>query len=136
MPRTATANTTPPQQLEINRVAGVDVRPRGTVSFSVVRVRSGGKQIEVEASVLPKVTADLPTLPVSPVTKWKHLSDPEFADLDYGSPAWVDILLGGKVFSKAVLHGRWFCPSGAPSAFKTCFSWVLNGEVKGKGRQI
>ena len=120
---------------KINGVAGTDVRPRGTVSFKVAGVRSGGRQIEVEASVLPKVTADLPMLPVSLVTKWKHLSDLEFADLDYGTLAWVDILLGGKVFSKAVLHGRWFGPSGALSAFKTCFSWVLNGEVRSKGRQ-
>ena len=55
----------------INGVAGIDVRPRGTVSFKVAGVQSGGKQIEIEASVLPKVTVDLPTLPVSPVTRWK-----------------------------------------------------------------
>ena len=88
----------------------------------------------MEASVLPKVTVDLPTVPVSLVTKWKHLSDLEFRDPDYETWAQVDILLGGKVFRKAVLHGRWFGPTGAPSALKTCFSWVLNGEVKGKGR--
>ena len=44
-------------------------------------------------------------------------------------------LAWGKVFSKAVLHGRRFGPKGAPSAFKTCFGWVLNGEVKGEGQQ-
>ena len=59
----------------------------------------------------------------------------ELADLDYGIPAGVDILLEGKVFSKAVLHGRRFSPTRAPSAFKTCFSWVSNEEVKGKGQQ-
>ena len=65
----------------------------------------GGKQIEVEASILPKVTDDLPMVSVSLVTWWKHLSDLELADPDFGIPAGVDILLGGKVFSKAVLHG-------------------------------
>ena len=86
----------------------------------------------MEASVLPKVTADLPTILVSPVTQYKHLSGLELADLDYGTRAQVDILLGGKVFSKAVLHS-WRCsPTGTPSASKTCFGWVLNGETKGQ----
>ena len=78
----------------------------------------------MEASVLPKVTDELPKVPVSPVTRWKHLSDLELADPDYGVPAGVDILLGGKVFSKPVLHGRRYSPAGASSAFKTCFGWV------------
>ena len=87
-----------PSNFTINGVAGYNIRPRGTVSFKVAGVQGGGKQIEVEASVLPKVTADLPTIPVSPVTQWKHLSGLELADPDYGTPARVDILLGGKVF--------------------------------------
>ena len=89
----------------------------------------------MEASVLPKVTDNLPTMPVSPVTQRKHVSDLELADPDSGVPAGVDILLGGKVFSKAVLHRRRYSLSGALSAFKTCFSWVLNGEVNDETRQ-
>ena len=116
----------------INGVASIDVCPKGTVSFKVAGVQIGGKQIEVEASVLPKVTFDLPTLPAWPVTWWKHLSDLEFADPDHRTPAQVDILLVGEVFSKAVLQSWQFGPTRAPSAFKTCFRWVLNGEVKGK----
>ena len=67
------------------------------------------------------VTDDLPTVPVSPVTWWKHLSDMELADPNYGIPAGVDILLGGNIFCKAVLNGRWFSPTRAPSVFKMCF---------------
>ena len=119
----------------IKGVGGVNVRSKGAVKFKVAGVRGSGKQIEVDASILPQVTADLPTIPVCPVTRWKHLSDLELADPGYGVPAQVDILLGGKVFSKAVLHGRRFGPSGAPSAFKTCFGWVLNGEAKGETKQ-
>ena len=83
----------------------------GIVTFIVAGERGGGKRIEVEASVFPKVTADLPTIPVSPVTQLKHLLGLELVDSDYGPPAWVDILLVGNVFSKAVLHGRQFGPS-------------------------
>ena len=89
----------------------------------------------MKASVLPKVTAHLPTSPMSSVTKWKHLSGLEFADPTYRTPACVDILLGGKVFSKAVIHGWRFGPIGARTAFKTFFGRVLNDEVKGKGQQ-
>ena len=42
----------------------------------------------------------VPTVPVSPVTQWKYLSDLELADTDYGIPAGVDFLLGGKVLKK------------------------------------
>ena len=120
----------------INGVAGIDVQPKGTVRFKDAGVGEAcrGRPIDVEASVLPQVTANLPTLPVSPVTRWRHLSDLEFADPEYGTPAKVDILLGGNAFSRAVLHGRRFGPSGAPSAFKTIFGWVLNGEVNSKKR--
>ena len=72
--------------------------------FKVAGVRGGGKQIKVEAFVLPKVTANLPTVPVFLVTSWKHLLELEFAYPDYRIPAGIDILLGGKVFSKAVLY--------------------------------
>ena len=118
--------------VQITGVAGIDIRPKGTAKFKVAGVKGDGKQIKVEASVLPKVTADLPTIPVSPVTWWKHLLDLELAHLDYGVPAQVDLILGGKVFSKAVLHGQRFGPTGAPSAFKMCFGWVLNGQGKGE----
>ena len=47
----------------INCVAGLNVHPRGTVSFKVAGVRGGGKQIEVEASVLPKVRPIYPPFP-------------------------------------------------------------------------
>ena len=41
-----------------------------------------GKQIEVKASIIPKVTDDLPTVPVSPVTQCMHLSSLKLADPD------------------------------------------------------
>ena len=121
----------------IGRVAGIDVQPRGTVTFKVAGIRETckGNPIEKEASVLPQVTADLPMFFVPPVTKWKHLSKLEFTDPDYGSPARVDILLGVKVFSKELVHGRQFGPSGSPLEFKTQYGWVLNGEVGERSRK-
>ena len=68
---------------------------RGIVNFKVAGVQGRERQIKVEASVLANVTADLPTIPVAPVTQLKHLSGLELADPDYEIPARVDILLGG-----------------------------------------
>ena len=95
----------------------------------------GGSRWEMEASVLPKDTDDLPTVPVFPVTLWKHLLDLELADPDYKIPVGVYILLAGKVFNKEIFHGLKFGPTGAPSAYKTCFGWVLNSEANVDSRQ-
>ena len=42
-----------------------------------------------------------------------------------GTTGSVDLLLGADIFNRTMLHGRQFDPSGSPSAFRTCFSWVL-----------
>ena len=80
------------------------------MNFTIAGVRNGGKQIELETSFIPKVTANLPTIPVASVLNWKHPSGLELTDPDYGTTARVDILLGGKVFSKEVLHGGGLVP--------------------------
>ena len=103
---------------KINGVAGFKVRPRGTISFKVAEVRGGGNQIKVEASIFPKVTNDLPTVPASLPSWWKHQSILELVDPNFGIPAGVDILLRGKVFSKAVLRGHQFSSTGSTVSFQ------------------
>ena len=107
----------------INGVEGIHVHPRHIVNFKVGGSRSRQKPPSFPPTYLPLV---------SPVTKWKHLSGLEFRDPDYKTPlGGVDILLGGKVFCKAVFPGQQHGPTQVLSAFKVCFGWVLNGEVKG-----
>ena len=62
-----------------------------------------GKTLVVEAVVLPKV----------PIC----------------TPGSVDLLLGADIFSCTMLQGWGFGLSGSPSAFKTCFSWMLVGAT-------
>ena len=63
--------------------------------------------------------------------------DLELADLDFGTPCSIDILLGAEIFSRTVLYGQQFGPLGTPSAFKTTFGWVLAGTINGiKSKQI
>ena len=93
---------------KINGFAGIECASKGIAIFKVAGVQGRERLIKVETSVLPKVTADLPRIPVAPVTRWKHLLDLKFAAPDYGTPARVDILLGGKVNS-----GQFFTAGGS-----------------------
>ena len=87
------------------------------------------RDLKVKAIVLPKITAHSPTTEVPTDPTWRHLSGLHLADPKFGIPARIDILLGTDVFGRAVLHGRRVGPIGSPSAFQTCFGWVLFGTV-------
>ena len=102
---------------------------RGVTNFSIARPDDKGKIVPVEALILSKITSNLPLHPVSLDSKWKHLDGLQLADPEFGTPGNVDLLLGADTFSRVVLHGRRFGPSGSPSAFKTRFGWVLAGAV-------
>ena len=105
------------------------IRPKGLVDIKVTDIHQAGKVHSVQALVLPKITTSTPAHPVSGLRSWKHLTGIPLADPDYGTPGSIDILLGVDVFSRVVLHGRRFGPTGSPSAFKTQFGWVLTGAV-------
>ena len=106
------------------------VRSKGLVNVQITDTSQAGKVHPIEALVLPKITSNTPAYPVSIPRKWKHLTGLSLADPEYGTPGAVDLLLGADVFSRVVLHGRRFGPSGSPSAFKTQFGWVLAGSAR------
>ena len=103
--------------------------PRGIVHFGVTQVNGKGKSLNVDAIVLPKITSNVPTQPVTLDPKWNHLLRIQLADPEFGKPGSIDVLLGADIFSLALLHGRRFGPPGTPSAIKTIFGWVLTGAV-------
>ena len=105
------------------------IRSKGLVNVQITDTSQTGRVHHIEALVLPKITSNTPAYPVSIQRKWKHLTGLSLADPEYGTPGAVDLLLGADVFSRVVLHGRRFGPSGSPSAFKTQFGWVLAGSV-------
>ena len=80
------------------------------VNFKITSLGSKGKTPDVEALVLPKITSVLPSHRIPFSRKWKHLRNLLLADLDFGTPGTIDLLLGADVFSPAVLHGRRFGP--------------------------
>ena len=59
----------------------------------------------VEALVLPKVTTNVLSTSVPFDNNWKHLSNLQVADHDFGTPRNIDLILGANVFNHAVLYG-------------------------------
>ena len=66
----------------------------------------------VEATVLPKVTTKLPTLPVPFSAKWKHLQGLQLANQQFGVQNNADIVLGADVLGCMILHGQRRGPLG------------------------
>ena len=101
-------------------------------SFTISAVRSCSRKLEITAIVVPKVTCDLPVHPVPFDLKWKHLFDLSLADLMFGQPGRIGILLGVDVFADVLCQGRRTGPTGSPVAFETDFGWVLSGRAEPK----
>ena len=101
-----------------------------SVNFTVEPVRCGGKMHKIDVLVVQKVTSNIPSCSVAFNKDWKHLSNLALADPGFGIPSSVNTLLGADVFSRAVLHGQQFGPSGSLLAIKTTFGWVLAGSVR------
>ena len=71
----------------------------------------------VRVLVLTKITSSTPACLVSEQQNWNHFTGLSFADPNYGTPGFVDLLLGSDMFARVVLHGWKFGPSATPSAF-------------------
>ena len=111
----------------------IQLPSHGSATFKVKPTRSGGQTLNVDALILRKITSNIPSCPVPFDNRWKHLSGLSLADPDFGKPGTIDILLGGDIFFRTMLHGRRIGPSGSPSAIKTSFGWVLTGSVRTTG---
>ena len=81
------------------------------------------------ATILPKITADVPSSFKAPSKEWYHLDHIKLADPEFAGPAKVDLILGADTSDKIMHHGRRTCKPGSPTALKTIFGWVLMGPV-------
>ena len=60
---------------------------RGVTRFHISRVKEGGIIIPVQATILKKITTDLPSNSVKFKQGWDHLKKIELADPEFGTPA-------------------------------------------------
>ena len=92
------------QSMHISGVPGLTKSSpiQSITTFGIVTSHPPGEDIEITAIVVPRVTYDLPLKPVTSDLSWKHLSDVQLADPDFGLPGRVDLLLGVEVFASYV----------------------------------
>ena len=60
-------------------------------------------------------------------SSWPHFFDLPLADLEFGIPGKIDLLLGVDVYADIILQGRQSGTPGTPTAFETIFGWILSG---------
>ena len=119
------------RKTRISGVAGLTCNSplQSIANFRISPTCTPDRKFEVSAVVTPWVTCDLPVLPVSFDSSWKHLEGISLSDPDFGRPGRIDLLLGVGIFVEALLQGRRTGPPGSPSAFETEFGWVLAGHL-------
>ncbi|CAL8134640.1 unnamed protein product [Orchesella dallaii] len=85
--------------------------------------------IHVNALILSKVTANLPSFPVGGAQTWAHLEGLTLADPKFNQPREVDILLGADVTERIFLDGRSMGNILDPIARNSEFGWVIIGPT-------
>ena len=84
--------------------------------------RTGGSKVKVvEAVILPEVTTEVPLTSMPFNNCWKHLSNLQLADPDFGTLGNIDFILGAKVFSCALSYRHCSTHQVHPSTFKMAF---------------
>ena len=96
------------QSIRVSGIGGISHKApiQSITSFRIKSVRSSSRAFEVDAVIIPRVSCDLPTNPISFDSKWKHLSELTLADPNFGQPGRIDLLLGVDVFMDILCDGR------------------------------
>ena len=103
--------------------------PRPTAWFTVSSVLAEDWHRTIQAAVLPKVTADLPSHHLQEVKDLPHLKDlTPLADPLFHVPKRVDLLLDVDVLDDVMLPERIAGPKGTPSAWRTTLGWCVMGR--------
>ena len=121
-----------PQSVRIFSIAGSSPRTpiQCVASLWITPLYGSNREINLTAIVLPKVTCDLPVLPVPFDSSWSHVLDLFLADPAFGLPGRIDLLLGVDIFVSVLLQGQWTGPPGTPVALETEFGWVFSGNIE------
>ena len=92
-------------------------------------MEKGGIVLDMVATILPKITANVPSSFIAPSEDWYHLKRIKLADMKFCVPAKIDLILGADISDKIMCQGRRTGKSESPTALKTIFGWVLLGPV-------
>ena len=111
------------QKVSVSGIRGVspDMSIQLIASFKISPITTKERTIDVTTLIVPRVVCDLPIFHISFDTKWTHLSNLHLADLEFGVPGRIEILLGVDIFTDVLLNGRRKGPQGSPVALETHF---------------
>ena len=73
---------------------------------------------KITATVVPRVTCDLPLQLAHNHSNWSHLSMLPLADPDFALPGRIDLLMGADLYADVMLHGRRCGPLALPQPSK------------------
>ncbi|XP_011884112.1 PREDICTED: uncharacterized protein LOC105571257, partial [Vollenhovia emeryi] len=85
-------------------------------------------ECEVNAYILPKLTAKLPPFRMNKQI-WPHVAGLQLADPDFSTPGHIDIIIGADNYGTIILPGLQLGEGSSPIAQRTIFGWVLSGPV-------
>lgn len=91
-----------------------------TVSLTIFSNYNENFKVQLNALVLPRLTAVLPTHNIS-CANWSHLQNIQLADPTFNKPSKIDILLGSDVYPSILLEGVIKGAPGTPMAQRTEF---------------
>ncbi|XP_043469877.1 uncharacterized protein LOC122503416 [Leptopilina heterotoma] len=116
-------------EVEVEGVgASVNTRTKGLVSVQLHSTHHDFSMTLI-ALVIPTITSITPTLRVN-CKQWKHLTNLNLADPNFGIPSGIDILLGadswGLIVEADLIRGK---SNEEPFAQRTKFGWVVFGPT-------
>lgn len=101
-------------------------KTHGCVQFVVSPSDREGAKVKLNALVLPVITSKLPSQPIQR-SEGPQLKMLCLADMQYGRPGRVDLLLGSNVVSDVLLDG--VKKENGLVAQNTIFGWVVSGNA-------
>ena len=102
--------------------------PRPTAWVTVSSLSNDWKRA-IKATILPKVTSDMPRHNLQAVRDLPHLRDlVPLADPSFHVPKRIDLLLDVECFNDILLPERVTGPTGTPSAWRTLLGWGVMGS--------
>ncbi|KAJ8980478.1 hypothetical protein NQ317_013231 [Molorchus minor] len=105
-----------------------EITSNGGVTCSVKPVGDSGPVLNVDAIILPKLCADMPTAYFNS-EQYPHIHNLKLADPLFCQPGTIDVLLGADVFPYILKPGSINGNPNEPVAINTIFGYVIMGKI-------
>ncbi|XP_044594867.1 uncharacterized protein LOC123272233 [Cotesia glomerata] len=116
-----------PVIFELHGIGAVNAgRTQGLVSVTLRPHFKSSQQVNIQAHVLPKLTA---RIQATSSANWSHFQQLQLADPSYNQPGKIDVIIGADYYGQICLEGLRKGPNNSPTAQSTIFGWILFGPT-------